>query len=287
MAEWKVLPEESGTKLQAYLKMKLEGISARQIKKWIEENLCLVNGRTERFASAVLGRGDVVALAIEEPRKAVVRAVFDPSRILYEDSGILIYDKPAGVVSDSREWLAARPGFALAHRLDRDTTGVLMFGKSGSSLEALEALFRERAIEKTYLAVVDGAPQQNGVIENYLGKLKVYHGQTLWGEVAREQGSYAKTVWRCEKRGKTASVVVCKPETGRTHQIRVHMSGIGHPILGDHQYGRTFRSSYRPGRCLLHALSVSFVHPVTAKAVHIEAPVPEDILKGIKEAVER
>lgn len=289
MREWKVKPGETGDKLQNFIRAKLGDVSARQIKKWIESNLCRINGRTERFASAVLGAGDTVALDVVKTSVAEqsgTEGLASPDRILYEDFAILIYDKPAGLTSDDPRLLAilsnGRSGLALAHRLDRDTTGVLLFGKTPEALRGLEGLFKARKINKTYLAICDGIPKQHsGVIENYLGKLKVYQGQTLWGEVPKAKGSIAKTTWYCERKGSTACLMRCAPETGRTHQIRVHLSSIGHPILGDHQYGKDFRCPFRPKRCLLHALSVSFVHPETDQQLVVEAPIPADFLAAL------
>lgn len=100
--------------------------------------------------------------------------------------------------------------------------------------------------------------------------------QSIWGSVSQEKGVAAATSWHVLKKGKQASLLQCFPETGRTHQIRVHLSGMGHPILGDHQYGKKFTCSYQAPRCLLHANKIGFIHPFLHKEIAIGAPMPED-----------
>ncbi|MBA3958635.1 MAG: RluA family pseudouridine synthase [Parachlamydiaceae bacterium] len=280
--KWRVTPTESGSTLLAFLKSKLpEKFSARRLKRALEDNLCQINGRTERFASFTVGNGDQITLLVDElPSPTSKSELFSPERILYEDDSLLIYNKPVGVVSDSTELLKAiqrnLPYLALVHRLDRDTTGVLIFAKTTEMLHAMNALFKERTIQKSYLAIVDGYPEKpSGIIDNQLGILKRYQGQTIWG-VVNAKGLPATTEWQCQKKGHHASLLNCFPKTGRTHQLRVHLSHMGHPILGDHQYGRLFRCSYRPNRYLLHAESVSFLHPLTQAPILVTAPIPLD-----------
>ena len=280
MNTWTVTEKESGTKLLAFIKDKLgDAHSARHLKRAIESNLCKVNGRVERFASHIVGKGDKIILHLEletdKPKDT------GTSHILYEDDDILIYNKAAGIVSDGKE--LAKMGYELCHRLDKETTGALIFAKSVPVRELIFQLFREHEIKKTYLAIVDGVPpKKKGVINNYLGKLHAYEGQALWGAVSPDKGLSAHTEWQVEAKGKEASLVRCYPKTGRTHQIRVHMNGMGHPILGDFQYCRKFKCTYKPGRILLHAAEVEFVHPVSGQVVRVEAPLPKDF----KEAME-
>lgn len=286
-----VLPTETGSTLLAFLKSKFgTTYSARQLKRAIEENLCQVNGRTERFASYPLGSGDSVTIAIDNLSNTSKLPSFDLDRILFEDDAILIYNKPPGTPSDNPELLSTLqrdlPYLALAHRLDRDTTGALLFAKSPKVLKQIESAFKKRLINKQYLALVDGAPRQmSGTIDNFLGEKRRYQGQTLWGEVSKELGQHAITAWECLHKGKDASLVQCTPLTGRTHQIRVHLSGIGHPILGDFQYGRQFRCAFKPKRILLHAYAISFMHPVTGQEFNIQAPLPEDFRVAIEELI--
>jgi len=286
---WVVTQEESGTKLLAFLKSKLEsGYSARQLKKAIESNLCQVNRKTERFATAVLGSGDVVDFSIDEVNALVHSPLkFERDRILFEDDDFLIYDKPARIASEEKELTHLLHSYhshlELVHRLDRNTTGVVIFAKNHSIRNTMIDLFKKAGVKKEYLAIVDGVPEiESEIIENYLGKLHSYEGQALWGAVPKSKGLYAKTTWHCLKKGKVAALIQCFPETGRTHQIRVHLNGIGHPILGDYQYGRKFRCAYRLKRFLLHAREISFLHPKTGLLLRVSAPIPEDFQEALQ-----
>ena len=112
-----------------------------------------------------------------------------------------------------------------------------------------------------------------------------YEGQSLWGSVPPHQGHHAITGWKLEKKGVEASLLRCYPKTGRTHQIRVHMSEMGHPILGDKQYGRSVRCRYNAMRCLLHAYELSFIHPTSGQKVQFQAPIPEDFQQAFNQLI--
>lgn len=288
MLRWKVTQEESGTQLLSFLKSKLPAdYSTRSLKRFLDSNLCRVNDRTERFASYVLGYGDQVEL-LESSKQAKSKVQLEDQRILYQDADLFIYDKPSGIPADSEELLHALQGdwpfLKLAHRLDRDTTGVLIFARTPEALEKMNDLFKKRKVQKKYLAIVDGIPEkQSGIIDNYLGVLHKYQGQTLYGQVQKSKGLHSITEWELAKTGKGAALLSCFPKTGRTHQLRVHLAEMGHPILGDFQYGHKFRSTYRPGRYLLHAESVVFMHPVTEQIIEVHAPIPVDFQQAIEE----
>lgn len=287
MPEWIVTPEESGHKLLSFLMSRLQGqYSARSLKRMIEHNGCQVNGRTERFASAALGKRDHVYLNLESLPSSLPFSI-EARRILYEDDALFVYDKPAGISSDEKGILKLlrthAPSLELVHRLDRDTTGVLLLAKNPSVLENLSEQFRKYEVKKRYEAIVDGILEQpKGIIENELGKKSFYEGQTIWGKVKKGKGLYAHTEWQRIKNGKKVSYVACFPKTGRTHQIRVHLAGLGHPILGDYQYGRQFQCSYHPFRPLLHAKTLWFCHPVTGEALELSAPFPDDFKDALQ-----
>lgn len=268
--EWCVTAKESGLKLIDFLKSKVDHCSVRQIKKAIESNACTVNGRAERFASSLVGAGDKVIFTLIE--KSIGKG-----QLLFEDEHFFIYNKPSGISSENFHQSLGIPLYLL-HRLDKETSGVLLFAKTTEMRDAMLHLFRQRKIQKSYLAFVDGIPTKNsGIIDNYLGKVHVYQGQALWGEVDASKGVHARTEWKVIQKGNEVAVLLCHPITGRTHQIRVHCSGMGHPILGDYQYGRKFRSGWRPQRCLLHAYEVSFTHPLKGTKVVVQAPKPPDM----------
>lgn len=288
ISEWQVSPEESGAKLLRFLQLKLGPVySARALKRALEQNLCTINGRTEHFGATLVGRGDRVRFigdlenVVNEKQSAT--SVVSLPKILFEDDDFLLIDKLAGVSSEASALLEVlkahgrRPQLALAHRLDKETSGVLAFTKTMRAKEALFHLFKERKVFKSYFALVDGLPASSqGHIENHLGKIAGYQGQSLWGAVPKEKGAIAITEWKLVKKGKTATLLNCFPLTGRTHQIRVHLASIGHAILGDKQYGKVMRSPHRPRRCLLHAATLAFVHPFKGEILRVESPMPDE-----------
>jgi RluA family pseudouridine synthase len=281
MLEWIITHEDSGTKLLSFLTRRLEGqYSARFLKRLIEHNGCEINGKTERFASTIVGKGDYICLYLEQAQ-AAVPYIIEPSRILFEDDALLVYNKPSRINSDEKGilqlWKSAYPTLQLVHRLDRDTTGVLLLAKQPAVFENLVSQFKQFQVHKHYLTIVDGIIEPaKGKIENHLGKKKAYAGQTIWGAISASRGLYACTEWERLRKGKMASLVACHPKTGRTHQIRVHMAEMGHPILGDFQYGKHFLCPYRPPRMLLHAWEIRFYHPMTGREMSLTAPLPDD-----------
>lgn len=277
---FRVVKAEDNTKLLDFLYIRLkEAVSKKQIKRLIESNHCLINQKMERFASTQVFLGDEVQFE----QTLEVKPSFHLKHILFEDPFLLIYNKPAGVTTDPKgilellkPHLNPHAPFFLTHRLDKDTSGALVLAKSAEVEAKLTESFASRHVKKEYLALVDGIPKnKEGVIENQLGKIGGFAGQTLYGQVM-QGGKTAKTTWRASKTSKKGSLLHCFPETGRTHQIRVHLSEMGHPILGDYQYGKSFKSPLRPARHMLHAYRLSFLHPVTQELIKIQAPIPKD-----------
>lgn len=282
-----VSERESGSKLLAFLKSQLgPQIPARQLKRSLDAGRCRLNGRVERFGSKLVGRGDHIDFDLLQETRQELQEDSQES-YLYVDDDIIAYNKSSGIISEDKKLQASIHAkydtTILLHRLDRETSGVLLFARNTATETAMLELFKQRHIEKKYLAIVDGIPAKEGVVDNFLGKVNAYQGQTLWGAVEKEKGRWACTRWHVEKSHKDVSLLTCFPETGRTHQIRVHLSSIGHPILGDHQYGRTFRSSFSAPRLLLHAAEISFLHPTTKKEVSIKAPLPLDFEEAMEQ----
>lgn len=273
---WQISKEESGTKLLQFLQNKLgKEFSLRKLKQALEQNLCLVNGRVEHFATTVVGWGDKVEFALD---KMVLKASFVSPSILFEDNDFLFLDKPSGISSEDKT-LIKSGNITLAHRLDKETSGVLAFTKTERAKEALYNLFKERKVSKRYFAIVAGIPGKSaGRIDNFLGKIADYEGQNLWGIVPK--GLRAVTDWKCLSRSKNASLLVCIPLTGRTHQIRVHLASIGHPILGDKLYNKLKNAPYIPKRCLLHAAELGFVNPFTGKHLVIASTPPTEFMEA-------
>jgi 23S rRNA pseudouridine1911/1915/1917 synthase len=212
-----------------------------------------------------------------------------PLDILYEDEWIIAVNKPAGMVVHPAfgNWTGTfvnallyhcrhlernddvRPG--IVHRLDKDTSGVLLAAKSVDVLRKLSDLFAERTIEKTYLAVCVGKPASQEVCVP-IGRHPIHRKQMA---VLQEGGKEATTILQQMQAGKRVSLVRLQPKTGRTHQLRVHMKHIGHPIVGDPLYGRDdINAAYGINHQLLHAYSLSFLHPVLQTQVVLHAPLP-------------
>lgn len=251
--------------------------SNKEIKRAIERGACRVNGRVERVASRTITLND----RVEWHEVVIEKVVYDPARILFEDENLLAYNKPPGIACDEQgilHLLKAKAPLLLVHRLDKYTSGVLLLAKNKPAEKKMLEAFKQREVEKVYLALCDGNPKvKSGVIENYLGKIGGYQGQTLYGSVPPHLGKRAKTFWSVEKSYKNAALIRCYPETGRTHQIRVHMSEMGHPILGDDQYGKDFRCPLRPPRMMLHA------YELRMGELKVRAPIPKDFQEVIHE----
>ncbi len=262
-------------KLVSFLQDEIDGVcSGKFLRRVLEANLCRVNGRVERFGSTQLKKGDVVELS--PAWKSVATPSLSPKfRTLYEDDSAKWIDKPAGWVCSEENCRCTFGGaLKLIHRLDKDTTGILGLAKGEKSRDAWMELFAKREVEKQYLAIVDGIPKEGkGIRESYLARKKTFQGQTIWG--SGPKGLHAVTHWQVLAVGNRASLLLCQPLTGRTHQIRVHLAEIGHPILVDRQYSDRFRSSLFALRPLLHAFQLR------ASNIAVKAPLPFDMRRDI------
>jgi RluA family pseudouridine synthase len=272
----------SGERLQSVLKQELgEAYSGKRIKQMIDCYRCRVNGKIEKFASYKVNRGDRIQLDLAE--ESPQQACRSPT-IFYEDVDLLIWNKPMQTVSDleTMQELFAPQKVYLVHRLDKDTTGVMILAKNIAMQKILAELFKKREIEKTYEAIVQGrAPTDTFTVENKIGKIAQYAGQAVWGKT--EDGVYARTDFEIIKMKNSHLLVKCRPHTGRTHQIRSHLAEMQLPVLGDYHYARTTVFQYPARRFLLHASSVSFIHPKQQKEITIKAPYPEDFRKAVDE----
>ncbi|MBX3719313.1 MAG: RluA family pseudouridine synthase [Parachlamydiales bacterium] len=283
-----VVPSEEGMTLLSFLRLHCpDAPSVKAIKRAIDKKSCSVNGRIETFSSHPLKKGDKVRFDLSSLSATAKEEKYQPG-ILYEDEVLLICNKPAGMVCENRIFNQALPQYLgkllLVHRLDKETSGVLILAKDGAVLEKMISLFKEHAVRKLYLALVDKTvKKEKGKVDNYLGKKSAYQGQTIYGEVDRKKGQHAITLWKCLKSVKTASLLLAEPVTGRTHQLRVHFSLMGHPILGDAQYGKAFSCKLHPKRHLLHAYSIRFTHPLNKKEIEAIAPIPSDFQEALSQ----
>lgn len=238
--------------------------SVKAIKRAIDAKQCKINRRVETFSTHPVSASDEIEIRLE------LESVEIKPVVLFEDESLIAYHKPPGRTSESFQ------EHFLVHRLDKDTSGVLLLAKTEGMRDALIDLFAKRQMEKIYLAICDGkVMQQEWKVDNFLEKKASYQGGSLYGSTKRG-GKRAISEFQRLKFCETASLVQVQIHTGRTHQVRVHLKEKGHPILGDFQYGRQFRCNYQPKRQMLHALQISFVHPVTGEQLTINAPIPQD-----------
>jgi 23S rRNA-/tRNA-specific pseudouridylate synthase len=271
---WQVTSRENGLRLVYFLQKRVSAsLSARFWKRTVEKSLCKVNGFRERFGSKVLKTGDWVEL--EASWKSVMKEKEEMDcPILLQDDMLTIVSKPAGIVSEDKNFAP----LLLTHRLDKDTSGLLILAKSTQAKDLVIGLFAKREIHKKYLAIVQGSVKNDqGVCKSLLARKRTFQGGAIWGSSHR--GLEAVTEWQCLSRSENASLILCQPKTGRTHQIRVHMAELGHPILGDYQYGRKGLGSFWK-RQLLHAQQLEFTHPKDQSSIQLEAPLPDDFLEA-------
>ncbi|MGI6367447.1 MAG: RluA family pseudouridine synthase [Anaerolineae bacterium] len=290
LLELQVPAEATGARLDRFLAERLQGHSRSAIQRLISEGAVLVNGAPRRASHALMA-GNRVSVALPEP---VSQSVQQPSlSILYEDANLLVVDKPAGLVVHpgagvsgvtlASALVAMRPDLARAgmdpsrpgivHRLDRDTSGLVLVARNAAVLAALQGQFRRRQVDKRYLAVVHGVPaRSSAAIEAPLGR-DPHHRERM---AVSAEGREARSEYTVLKRFEGATLVMVKLVTGRTHQIRVHMAAIGLPVVGDRTYapGRDTMGAHRQ---MLHAHQLRITHPVTGEEMHWVAPVPEDM----------
>ena len=247
-----------------------------------------VNGETETRPAAKPAIGADVLLAMPEIRPAVAQAQNLPLQILYQDAHLAVVVKPCGMVvhpaagNEDGTLVNAllfhlghlsgiggemRPG--IVHRLDKDTSGLMLVAKDDQSHAALSQQLSDRQMEKHYRAVVFGRLREDaGVIERPIGRSRTDRKKMA----VVPDGRWAKTEWRVLRRFDDRTLLDVHIITGRTHQIRVHMSGIGHPVLGDTLYGSRHMPAVK--RLMLHAYSLSFTHPITGERMTFTAPCP-------------
>ncbi len=290
-----VPPQAAGERLDVFLAAHAGSRAAAQ--RMIEEGRVLLDGEAPRSKRHALHGGELVEIAEAEPR--VVPDVA-PARysVAYEDPHLLVVDKPAGVVVhparghpegtlvQALAGIAAggdrpeRPG--IVHRLDRDTSGLMVVARSEEAHAALKALIAAREVTREYLGLVEGRPgARMGTIEAPLGRDRRVRTRVSPDSAAPRP---AVTHFEIERALGEATLLRIRLETGRTHQIRAHLKAIGHPVAGDPEYGRA--GLYGLRRQFLHAEHLTFTHPLTGERVDVRAPLPED-LAAVLRSVER
>lgn len=279
----RVVRAEVGLDLAHFLVNHANGkLSVRAARRLLEGGGCRINGQVETFGSRELKFGEVVEFFIPEDREHV----FDRRRVLFDDAGVIAYDKPAFLpvtpTDGPKSWslfdiLKAKLGELYAvHRLDADTSGIVLFARTPLMAERLEAMFRDHAVKKTYLAIVRGHPPESGERRSYLIKVSSRQGFEKWASGRGPDAREAVTSWRLlERLGRYASLVEVEPKTGRYHQIRIHFSEMDFPLYGDRIYSDR-RDPVHCARHLLHASRVELPHPAGGPSIRIESPLPSD-----------
>ena len=317
--------EAAGQRLDQYLAAQLEGVSRSRVQMLMDQGDVLVNGEREK-ASLKLRGGERISIT-GEPHPAPLKATAEdiPLDVVFEDADLAVVNKPAGMMvhagsgqnedARSRGTLVnallyrfkalsstggdLRPG--IVHRLDKDTSGLIVVAKNDRVHGALGEMFASRQIKKTYIALVQGAVErQKGTINAGVGRdpMRRTRMTAKPQDNARSAVSHYEVVRRLENRFGKFTLVRVRIETGRTHQIRVHMASIGHPVVGDSLYGgagqltdqvasqaatsKAARRKSEPerlklGRNFLHAAKLEFTHPITGKLLQLEAPLQEEL----------
>ncbi len=309
---------EKGERLDRFLARHVPDLSRTRLKALVLEGAVSLAGMVERDPGKRLDSGVTISLDVPLPEDATPRAEEIPLDVVYEDDQLIVIDKPVGFVvhpaaghesgtlvnaliahcGDSLSGIGGvrRPG--IVHRLDKDTSGLLVVAKTDRAHQALAAQFadhgRSGPLERAYRAVVWGMPgRRHGTVDAPLDRSARHRDRMA--VVARGRGREAITHYAVDEvfagadGTPAASLVTCRLETGRTHQIRVHMAHLGHPLIGDKLYGAGFRTKAARlssrgrqaaeafPRQALHAAVLGFEHPVTREAMHFESPIPPDL----------
>lgn len=281
----------AGQRLDVFV-ASLSGLSRSRVQKLVADGMVTLGGRPAR-ASYRVKAGEVVRLAVPEPRRLELRAEQIDLDVVYEDEDVVVVDKPRGMVVHPAPGnysgtlvhallarcpdLAAlndvvRPG--IVHRLDKDTTGLIVVAKNARAHAGLARQVKERAVRRGYIALVHGVPSSGGgVIAAPIGRHPVQRQKMA---VVQRGGREAVTHFRVLERLGEFALLKVWLETGRTHQIRVHMAYIGHPVVGDRVYGRARSSRLIAGQAL-HAAELEFRQPVTGEMLRFTSPAPADM----------
>ncbi|GAB4515529.1 MAG: RluA family pseudouridine synthase [Roseibium sp.] len=314
---------DAGKRLDAVLAAHMETLSRNRIQSLIRSGEVTVGGAKIVEPKYRVNEGDALCLTLPEPEDPEPQGEDIPLTVVYEDEHIIVIDKPAGLVvhpgagnwtgtlvnalihhcGDSLSGIGGvrRPG--IVHRIDKDTSGLLVVAKTDQAHQGLAAQFADHGrtgpLERAYSALVWGAPSGlKGTVDANLARSQSNRQKIA---VVKTSGRHAVTHWQVKKRfghagePELASLLECRLETGRTHQIRVHMAHIGHPLIGDDDYGAGFKTKANRlddplkglirsfGRQALHAGLLAFEHPVSGKTLRFESPYPEDFANLLSE----
>jgi 23S rRNA pseudouridine1911/1915/1917 synthase len=284
------VPDElGGLRLDQALARLFPQYSRNRLQAWLKSGHITVDGRRLEANYAVAGGEQVALRPPRRPDAAAPQAQRMPLKVVFEDAALIVIDKPAGLVvhpgagQPDRTLLnallahaparAAVPRAGIVHRLDKDTSGLLVVAKTVSAQSELVKQLADRSMRRVYLAVVQGDPPASGTIDAPVGR--DVRARTRMAVTHR--GKPARTGYRVLERYGRAALVECRLETGRTHQIRVHFQHIRHPLVGDETYRRGTRHGLSFPRQALHAAELALVHPQSGKPVSWKSPLPRDM----------
>jgi 23S rRNA pseudouridine1911/1915/1917 synthase len=298
--EHRVSPELAGQRLDAALAKLEPTLSRAQLRRLIEQGAVTVSGEVVKPAHR-LRAGERIAGALPDAQPTALEPEALPLAILYQDADLVVIDKPAGLVvhpapghgggtlvnallHHCRDLSGVggelRPG--IVHRLDKDTSGVLVAAKNDAAHRSLAAQFKAHSVLREYLALVRGAPRAaSGIVEAPIGRHPTDRKRM---STRTRRGRAAVTHYRVEERLRGASLLRVRLETGRTHQVRVHLASIGLPVLGDPVYGGAHALGAELGlaRQALHAAVLGFTHPSSRAALRFESPLPADLARALE-----
>jgi len=303
--QFEVTEELSGKRADIVLSHFLSDHTRSQIKKLIDDNHVLVGGKPIK-PSKKFEKGEIVEITLPEPDSIDAEPENIDLEVLYEDKSIIVVNKPAGMVVHPGAGVKSgtlvnallykcndlsgiggkiRPG--IVHRLDKDTSGVIVVAKNDHAHNSLVNQFKSRTVKKKYLAIVEGnTKSDSGSLDSFIGRDTINRVKM---SSKTKSGRESLTLWRVLKRFGSASLIEAEPKTGRTHQIRVHFSESGYPLLADKVYGhKKQRNKFlsaaekKIGRHALHAAQLGFTHPETEKWVEFMAPLPEDFKQTLE-----
>ena len=289
-------PEDKGKRLDAFVSEMAEDATRSYVQKLIKDGYIEISGKKITKPGLKLKGDEVVDVVFPEEKDLELVPEDIPLEIVYEDDAIAVINKgPDMVVHPAHGNYSGtlvnallykmdklsdingdiRPG--IVHRLDKDTSGIIVVAKTNEAHEKLAEMFKEKNLEKTYICIAKGIfGEKEGRIENLIGRDPKERKRMA---VVEENGKKAISNYRVLDEGKNFSLVEVKIETGRTHQIRVHMKYLNHPILGDSTYGN---STDGVKRQMLHAYRLKFIHPITGEEMVVTAPLPEDFKQAVK-----
>ncbi|HVP05797.1 MAG TPA: RluA family pseudouridine synthase [Dehalococcoidia bacterium] len=294
MKTHRLTAERGGERIDAFVARSLPELSRSYVKRLLDGGLITVAGRVPR-ASEKVSAGAEIVVEVPPPQEISLEPQRIPLTIVYQDNDIIVVDKPPGLtvhpapghpsgtlvnallaMCPDLQGIAGtlRPG--IVHRLDKDTSGLLVVAKNDRAMRALQAQLAERRVHKTYLALVVGVPKpREGQIEAPIGRNPRNRKKMAIVEGGRE----ATTRYKVREELPGHALLEVEPVTGRTHQIRVHLAAIGHPILGDRVYGRP---SPLIDRQFLHAWKLAFGMPLGGRQVEFESPLPPDLRAALE-----